>query len=118
MSIDNIMINTNQFEVLAGSPKKWDDETKERTARGVALTDVQIDQFQRGRRGAKLVNSLRGWGLRAISNLQEPAVIFSPNSETTKQQVVEMGIDWANADPDNREFIALKSDLADLAKTA
>ena len=109
------MLNTDAFIVIAGNPQKWDDETRARcrpgrydgTFNSDDLCALQRDQAQRGRLGARLMSSMYGWSVRSDWSPHAP---LSP-TRMTKEEAVKWGTEWANVDPDKREFFASKSDL-------
>lgn len=112
------MLNSIAFKVLAGNPKKWDDEMVARTKAGFALTFVQEEQYQQGRRSAVLDHSVHGWLVRSNTNLDGRKVLFGGaeyaakhGRTATKEEAIAWGTKWANRDPDKREFIARKKDL-------
>ena len=103
------MLNTEHFTLLAGKPASWDRETNERCKNGEQLTNVQIDQFNRGRESARLVKTVEGWGVHAASNLQQPQVIVV--GILSKRDAIKEGEKWADECPDRREFFAAKRDM-------
>lgn len=106
------MLNREHFVLIAGNPKKWDDETIRRTQGrdGEGLPVVQEDQFDRGRRSAKLTRLITGWAVTNNSGLGGDPVLFRGGK--TREEAVKWGREWADKDPTNREFIASKTDMA------
>jgi hypothetical protein len=113
------MVNTAHFTLLAGNPSKWDEETRRLCTPGryadtydsPGLIKVQVDQHRRGRRGAILTKTFKGWSVRASSGLDAHQVLFVTETREGRDQAIAWGVAWANQDPDNREFIARKDDL-------
>jgi hypothetical protein len=104
------MLNQQAFVLLAGDPEAWDQEMIRRcrptdNRYPESHANVQVEQAARGRLSAELVESIRGWSVRYASNLQNRAFIFRRG---TKEQAIEAGKTWANADPKNREFFAYR----------
>lgn len=97
------MLNTEHFELLAGNPTKWDEETLRRVKAGESLPSVQEDQHRRGRRSAELVppGLSDSYFVRAASGLDDFAVLHGPTSKPAARQ---WGLAWANEDPEHREF--------------
>lgn len=102
------MINKVSFTLLAGNPDTWDQEVTRRIDAKESLVDIQVDQHNRGRRSARLIEGGAGWFVRYASNLSDMAILFGP---ATKKQCLDFGTRWANEDPTNREFFALKTQL-------
>jgi len=109
------MINTNDFILLAGNPKTWDEETVTRYKKGEELIRIQEDQFERGRRSAELVRKNIGWCIRSGMTLDPETFVRCKEGEEpadhyeTRTEAVVDGKAWAEMDEDNREFYALKS---------
>tara|TARA_Y100000310_G_C20626084_1_gene785972 strand:+ start:1244 stop:1567 length:324 start_codon:yes stop_codon:yes gene_type:complete len=97
------MLNTKHFTLLAGDPKDWDQEILDGVHKHKQLVNIQIDQFNRGRESAELAKTPDGWFVKAASSLMPQTMISGPLSF---QGAVTSGIEWANADPKNREFFA------------
>jgi hypothetical protein len=115
------MINDKHFVLLAGNPQKWDHELKQRCSRGNPMAEdlasVQAELHDRGYRGATLTQSAKGWYVRASSSLTVPSVLakclaHGGELDGSIEAAIDWGKKWANDDPENREFIAYKSDLA------
>lgn len=112
------MLNTEGFVLLAGNPKKWDLDTLKRVRPGRYdgtfnsddLCKVQVDHHFKGFRTMQLLETVYGWSVRSGSNLDGRSIL-TPRGLTLRQ-ALDAGKDWANADPDNREFIAYRSDAA------
>jgi len=103
------MLNHDHFMQIAGRPKKWDDEVFARAHRGESLVNIQRDQFDRGRRSVKLLNLISGWAVVDATGLGDKPVLFKGGK--TKAAAIRWGRDWAEKDPDNREFFASKMDM-------
>lgn len=102
------MLNTEHFVLLGGNPQKWDDEVRIRNAAGEDLGSIQEDQHARGRRTAVLTESVKGWYVRAGSDLDDIQVLMREDG-TTKAEAIAWGCAWANKDPENREFITRRT---------
>lgn len=112
------MLNTEQFILLAGNPTKWDVETLRRVGSGSKLTDIQQEQHRHGRRSARLVEAVLGWCVRLESSFDHHKLIVDCNeTEGLKEKAVELGKKWAEEDPDNREFFALKKDVREFSQS-
>ncbi len=118
------MLNDRDFILLAGQPQPWDDETRARCRPGPVpgtcnsddLVKVQVEQHQRGRRVAQLVRTIYGWSVRYASAIDQCALMFPGISEpATLAACILWGRTWAEEDPVNREFIARKAPIRDLA---
>lgn len=113
-------INT-RYRTLAGNSKVWDDETLAKTRPGgwggtrdsEDLCRVQVDQHRRGRREATVWQTIFGFALGYVSNLDNRAVIRGGRNEPnlTKEEAIRLGIEWANEDPDRRALIVLDTEL-------
>lgn len=103
------MLNDTHFKLIAGNPRKWDDETRERVAKGEDLPSVQISQFARGRRSAEVVQTIYGWSVRSATNLDNRA--FIARRCATLDEAIAAGTAWANEDPENREFFIYRKYL-------
>ena len=105
------MLNTTMFTLLAGNPEPWDDEIRESCEPGTRsgtfasgnLCRIQAEQSARGRRSAELVHSVHGWTVRAASGLQGFAIMYR-SGDHKPADALKWGCDWANAEPDKREF--------------
>ena len=107
------MLNTTYFRLLAGEPGPWDSEMMCKFAEGEGLPDIQENQHRRGRRSAILVNGEGGWYVRSSSGLDSPQILCGYHRTSgSKTTAIAFDIDWANQDPDNREFIATARDLS------
>jgi hypothetical protein len=105
------MLNKEFFVLLAGNPDPWDDEVLRRTRQGrESLIKVQEDQYSRGRRSAKLMHLAMGWAVADTTGLESSPVLFR---KATKREALNWGMEWAKADPKNREFFATKKDMED-----
>lgn len=108
------MLNKEHFTLIAGKPQTWDEETLRRTQRGKeSLVDVQKDQFNRGRRSAKLTQLASGWAVVDNTGLVPPDQARLFNKAKTRAAAIVWGRTWAETDPDNREFFASKTDMED-----
>jgi hypothetical protein len=107
------MLNTTHFVKIAGT-NSWDDEMRERIANGENLCQLQEEFSDRGHRSISLVRSLYGWYLRYTSGLQDRGIVLHNRGSLSKAEVVEWGRAWVAEDPQHREFIALRDDVADL----
>ena len=108
------MRNTEYFTLLAGNPAAWDAEYNSLPPRNDnALCRLQSAQAARGRLSATLWENIYGWAVGYDSNLQGRSVIRGGRAEKgmTKEAAIEAGIEWANKDPENREFYVRKTDL-------
>ena len=120
------MLNKDHFTLLAGNPEAWDQEILDAKAKDTGpgrnlrdpdfnLCEMQINQHRRGFRSARLSKTLNlGWVVCYTSNLDNRATLFGGrgcNPPLTKEQAIKAGIQWANEDPDNREFIASNRDM-------
>ncbi len=111
------MLNTSHYTVIAGNPAKWDEETLKRCRPGkvegtVASEDlcaVQVDQHNKGRRGAVLTRTIYGWSVRADSGLENFKLLAGKMS---RAEAIAWGTKWVAEDPDRREFYATNKDLA------
>ena len=119
------MLNTEHFVLLAGEPQAWDQEIRERIAKGEDLSSIQVDQHKRGRRSATIAESIGskartgedrdGWYVRAASNLMVPTIIYATTDTFGQlQTAIAYGKNWANRDPRNREFYVRKKDIEHL----
>lgn len=99
------MLNTKFFTLIAGNPTKWDEETQklvdDNNMKG--LVSLQESQAARGRLSAHLIRSMYGWTVRYASGLQNFGLLHSSKSSDIRK-AVEFGVEWANQDPQNREF--------------
>jgi len=103
------MLNKEYFILLAGDPKKWDDEVIRRTQRRESLIEVQRDQHARGRLSAKLLKLASGWAVVDSTGLEPNPILFK--GLKTRDEAIEKGRKWAEEDPKNREFIANRRDM-------
>ena len=111
------MLNTAHFTLLAGEPEPWDAEIRDARGPGFSLTEMQVDQHQRGRRSAQLVKTMYGWSVRFASGLDNNAILFGSRQthergeDCSIETAIRFGIQWANECPDSREFFALTRNL-------
>lgn len=106
------MLNKTNFKTLAGKPDRWDEEMVRRHQAGEALTDIQKDQAERGRRIAMLFVQEAGKDGRVFEQtIRSGLHRIDPGPHFTAAQAIEWGKAWANEDPENREFYATKGDL-------
>lgn len=117
------MLNTKDFVVLAGNSEKWDQELRALCSPGSRpgtynsedLCRVQNDHYRRGHRSATLVKTIYGYSVRLASGLDGWALLLSGRQQGCRQisyeEAIEFGKNWANEDPDNREFYVSRSDL-------
>jgi len=104
------MINIYHYDLLAGNPGAWDEETINRCHVGSEpLTTIQVEQHKRGRRSAHLIKSAYGWTVRYASGLDDFRILRK--GFELREDAITFGIAWANEKPDSREFFASKSDL-------
>jgi len=107
------MLNTAHFELLAGNPEKWDEETRRRVAQGESLPNVQIDQHSRGRCAIELVETIYGYSIRYASGLDNWGILFGSRMAGRpihRAEAIEWGKQWVARDPEKREFFTRKSD--------
>ena len=110
------MLNTEHYVTLAGNPDKWDSEMRELRQPGThcSLTELQESQSERGYIPAVLVESMLGWCVRYASGLQGFGLLLSSRKlgrKISREEAIAWGVQWANQDPNNREFYASKTDL-------
>ena len=106
--------NSEHFVTLGGNPGKWIAEMASLKDRGQSLCDLQESQSERGFLPAELVKSVYGWGVRYASGLQGHGILIGSKGRArplSRKEAIAWGVDWANTDPNNREFYARKSDL-------
>jgi hypothetical protein len=118
------MFNTEHFILLAGSPEKWDEEIR-RQARpvgdqkvGINLPELQEDQHDRGRRSVELVKSAHGRTVRCASGVDDFRLVagarHDANWPATYAAAAAWGINWANEDPQSREWFVRKTDAEEV----
>lgn len=123
------MINHEAFVLLAGNPKKWDDEIRNGCKRSMGakpdpnssdffdssdLCRLQVTQHARGRRSACLQRTMYGWSVRLDSGLDDRQILYGgrhSNVDRSQEAAIAFGVAWANEDPENREFYAYKKDV-------
>jgi hypothetical protein len=110
------MLNDKHFVLIAGNPTKWDNEIREKvgkvgsTFESKSLSEMQIEQASKGRLSANLIRSIYGWTVRYASGLQDFSILYASRKFDIKQ-ALEFGIEWANNDPENREFYVSKTEI-------
>jgi len=100
-------MQNQKCKTLAGNPSAWDKEMTEWRAKYPGdenLCKMQISQWQRGRRDATIVETIYGFSVRMTSGLSGMAFIPNGRRLNTYEEAVQVGTEWANQDPDNREF--------------
>jgi len=105
------MLNSEHFQLLAGNPREWDEETLHRIHEmKEPLTDIQEDQHERGRRSAELLHGVHGWYVRYASGLDDFGVLAREGVELDGSllSAVFWGVSWTKQDPVNREFFVCK----------
>jgi hypothetical protein len=95
------MLNTEHFTLLAGNPQKWDNEIVRR--KGESLTDIQKDQYRRGRRSASLHSVHQGTQWIIVAASFDWPELMCP-AQDNRDDAIEAGKAWVNEDPENREF--------------
>jgi len=106
------MLNEH-FLVIAGNGGQHDAEVTELTSQGVDLCRVQRIQHGRGRRTAELVRTIYGWSVRHGSGLNNFGIM---RHSCPFEDAVQFGINWANRDPDNREFFVRRSAFSNMTE--
>lgn len=111
------MLNTKWYVLIAGNPTKWDEETENLLDNGdtKGLVSLQENQAARGRLSAHLIRSIYGWTVRYASGLQNFGLLYASQSSDIRK-AVEFGVEWANKDPENREFYVSKSQIESAPK--
>lgn len=112
-----------KYVTLAGSTK-WHEEIMARcrpgnrpgTLRSEDLCSVQVEHHQRGHKSATIWETIYGWALGYISNLDGREVIKGGRRQPglSKLDVLKAGIEWANENPEFRTFEVLDTNLADI----
>lgn len=104
------MLNNTHFVLLAGRPENFDNELRQRIAMGDSITEVQMGQFNSGRRSAQIVRLTQGWAVVPASSLMDTGIMFSPADpgDYGIGECLEWGMAWANEDPYNRELYIRK----------
>ena len=95
------------YILLAGKPEKHHEDTITRMKHGEYLTDIQEDQHRRGKREAELLRSIYGWTVRSGSGLDNFGIMYIPIQALPDKgftEALKWGCDWANEQPEDREF--------------
>ena len=117
------MLNTKDFLMVAGDPRAWDLEMLQRCHKnhrllnggGASLTEVQVDQHERGRRSAELIRGIKGWYVRYSSGLDEFGILAEVGSDVdgTIEDAIFWSMKWVMGDYVNREVFVCKQLLRD-----
>lgn len=118
------MLNKDAYTLIAGNPTKWDQEIIDNCSPGkypgtynsADLIMIQVKQHQQGRRSAYLSDSIFGFYVRDASGLTATQILAATkerggNLDGTIESAISWGINWANQDPNNREFFARTKDV-------
>jgi hypothetical protein len=105
------MLNDAHFEIVAGDPSIWDQETRARLDNGESLTSIQEDQHARGRRSAEVVPTVYGWSVRHGSGLDGFNLMFGyrkGDGHLSYEEALNLARGWQEEDPANREVFVRK----------
>ncbi len=118
------MLNTQHFILLAGRPEKWDEEVRHQASRAADqkvrtnLPKLQEDQHDRGRRSVEVVKSAYGWTVRCAPGLDNFQLLSGSRHDAdwpgAYAAAAAWGINWANEDPENREFFVRMADAEEI----
>jgi len=110
------MLNTDDYLLIAGNPKYWDKETRNRVETlQHDLATVQEEQYDRDRRSLELKMGERGWVVASgTPALTASSIYWSPPDDVWSKPdkglaaCLEWGIRFVNEDVMNREFYVRK----------
>jgi hypothetical protein len=114
------MLNTQAYVLLAGDPSAWDEQFRRLAGPDAGdLLAMQREQHERGKRSAELVRDGHGaWYVRSPSSLDSNSILAQiivrgGTLDGTIWAAVTWGVEWALADPRNREFYAYRAMLGE-----